>query len=277
MRRTGPKTVFTENLGIATTSVGRDRLRSTETIRSVGIRAILFVCCVFCLQLASCSRTSPDTSDGSEEPGADLLQVKVSGKWGYVNGRGKLAINPQFDAAEEFHEGRAAVCVGKPCDSWDSPGDSRWGYIDASGKLVVTPQYASASSFSEGLASVCTGDCTGFGDPKPLSRGYINRDGTVVIPMQFGIASDFKEGLAQVCIGKCSWEKNSGYDGKFGFIDHSGHFAINPQYDNANDFKNGFASVTVGKGNDARSGFIDKTGTIVWQPSNWAHENAVPD
>jgi hypothetical protein len=86
--------------------------------------------------------------------------------------------------------------------------------------------------------------------------------------MQFGIAADFKEGLAQVCIGKCNWEKDSGYDGKFGFIDHSGHFVINPQYDNANDFKNGFASVTLGKGNDARSGYIDRTGKIVWQPSN---------
>ena len=103
---------------------------------------------------------------------------------------------------------------------------------------------------------------------KTFSRGYIDRDGKLVIPMQFGIAADFKEGLAQVCIGKCDWEKESGYNGKFGFIDHSGHFVINPQYDNANDFKNGFASVTLGKGNDAKSGYIDKTGKIIWQPSN---------
>lgn len=238
----------------------------------VMMRTIIFSSCVSCLVLAGCSRNAPGTTTGtpnsSEGDGTVLLPVKVSGKWGYANGRGKLVINPQFDAAEEFHEGRAAVCLGKPCDWWASPGDSRWGYIDASGKVVITPQYASASSFSEGLASVCTGDCTGSETSKPTSRGYIDRDGNVVIAMQFGIAADFKEGLAQVCIGKCNWEKDSGYDGKFGFIDHSGHFVINPQYDNANDFKNGFASVTLGKGNDARSGYIDRTGKIVWQPSN---------
>jgi len=90
----------------------------------------------------------------------------------------------------------------------------------------------------------------------------------VVIPMQFGIAMSFSEGLAQVCIGKCEWEQNTGYDGKFGFIDHSGHFVINPQYDNAWDFKNGFAKVGVGKGDDAKTGYIDKTGKTIWQPSN---------
>ena len=86
--------------------------------------------------------------------------------------------------------------------------------------------------------------------------------------MQFGIASSFKEGLAQVCIGKCVWEKDSGYNGKFGFIDHSGHFVINPQYDNVFDFTDGYAKVMVGKGADAKSGYIDKTGKTIWQPSN---------
>lgn len=60
----------------------------------------------------------------------------------------------------------------------------------------------------------------------------------------------------------------NGYSGKFGFIDHLGHFVINPQYDNAWDFKNGLAKITVGKGDDAKIGYIDKTGRTVWQPSN---------
>jgi hypothetical protein len=231
-----------------------------------------FLLFVLCLLLAGCSQDSPSTpavtSRPSEESTLVLLPVKVSGKWGYVNSSGQLVVNPQFDRAEEFHEGRAAVCLGKPCSWWESPGDSRWGYIDFSGKVVVSPQYAAASSFSEGLASVCMGDCSGPNTSKPANRGYIDLDGKVVIAMQFGIAGDFKEGLAQVCIGKCDWDKDSGYNGKFGFIDHSGHFVINPQYDNASDFKNGFASVTLGKSNDAKSGYIDKTGRVIWQPSN---------
>ena len=106
------------------------------------------------------------------------------------------------------------------------------------------------------------------GPTKPFGRGYIDRDGKVVIPMQFGIASNFSEGLAYVCVGKCTWEQATGYDGKFGYIDHAGHFVINPQYDNAWDFKNGFAKVTVGRGDDAKNGYVDKTGKVIWQPSN---------
>lgn len=234
---------------------------------------------VFCLTLSGCqnSQTGPQ-SQGSGLSAADstpiLLPVKVSGKWGYVNGTGQLVINPQFDYAEEFHEGRAVVCLGKPCDVWDTystspttPNSSLWGFIDASGKVVVTPQYAEASAFNEGLAAVCTGDC-GSTPTKPHSRGYIDRDGKLVIPMQFGAASNFSEGLAQVCVGTCEWAQDSGYNGKFGFIDHSGRFVINPQYDDVLDFKDGFAKVFVGKGTDAKSGYIDKTGKTIWQPSN---------
>ncbi|MGA7770778.1 MAG: WG repeat-containing protein [Candidatus Sulfotelmatobacter sp.] len=184
-----------------------------------------------------------------------------------VNGIGQLVINPQFDYAEEFHEGRALVCLGKPCDWWESPRDTLWGFIDTSGKVVVTPQYPSASAFSEGLASVCTGDCSSK-PTKPHSRGYIDRDGKLVIPMQFGVAGGFSESLAQVCVGTCEWVENSGYNGKWGFIDHSGRFVINPQYDNVLDFKNGYAKVFVGKGTDAKTGYIDKTGKTIWQPSN---------
>ncbi len=231
--------------------------------------SILFVLCIALVGCSQSAPSAPSTSAVTAKPSEDpvLLPVKVSGKWGYVNGSGQMLINPQFDNAEDFHEGRAVVCLGKPCSWWESSGDSLYGYIDTSGKVVVTPQYQSASGFSEGLASVCKGQCSGQ-DTTSSSRGYIDRDGKLVIPMQFGIAASFSEGMAQVCVGTCQWEKDRGYSGKFGFIDHSGHFTINPQYDNVGDFKNGFASVTLGKGNDAKSGYVDKTGKVIWQPSN---------
>jgi hypothetical protein len=90
----------------------------------------------------------------------------------------------------------------------------------------------------------------------------------LVIPSQFGIASGFSEGLAQVCIGTCEWAQNAGYSGKFGFIDRTGHFVVNPQYDDVENFRNGFAKVTLGKGNEEKDGYIDKTGKVIWQPSN---------
>jgi hypothetical protein len=227
---------------------------------------------VGCNHDAPVTQTSAATTHGDSTP--TLLPVKVSGKWGYANASGQLVINPQFDYADDFHEGRALICLGKPCDFWDAysttpttPNNSLWGFIDGSGKVVITPQYPEASAFSEGLAAVCTGDC-GSKPTKPHSRGYIDRDGKMVIPTQFGAASNFSEGLAQVCVGSCEYVDGSGYNGKFGFIDHSGRFVINPQYDNVLDFKNGYAKVFTGNGAESKSGYIDRAGKIIWQPSN---------
>lgn len=230
---------------------------------------LFFLClAIGCSQDARLSSSTPIAAKASEESSPVLLPVKVSGKWGYINTSGQLVINPQFDYADEFHEGRAMICLGKPCSWWDAENsDERWGFIDSAGKIIVTPQYGKAEAFSEGLAQVCTGGCA-LKSAKPASRGYIDKGGKVVIPMQFGIARSFSEGLAQVCVGKCEWVEKEGYSGKFGFIDHSGRFVVNPLYDDVWDFKNGFAKVILGKGDDAKTGYIDITGKVVWQPSN---------
>jgi hypothetical protein len=94
-----------------------------------------FLLFVLCLILGGCSQNAPSASAASDKSSTDstpiLLPVKVSGKWGYVNGSGQMVINPQFDSADDFHEGRALICLGKPCTWWDapSPDESRWGFI----------------------------------------------------------------------------------------------------------------------------------------------------
>jgi hypothetical protein len=238
-----------------------------------------------CLTFSGCSQpasTSTVLAANHATNPATILPVRVSSKWGYMNSSGQLVINPQFDYADDFHEGRARVCLGASC--WEPSNDAPLsGFIDISGKMVVTPQYWEADVFSEGLADVCTKSEGTQSEAEssleqfqrlerqttPSSCGYIDRDGKVAIPMQFGRAERFSEGLAKVCVGKCDYKSyDSGYGGKFGFIDHSGHFVVNPQYDYVGDFKNGFAKVEVGNGVNAKTGYIDKTGKTVWQPSN---------
>src|SRR5436305_5550097 len=75
-----------------------------------------------------------------------LYPVKISGKFGYINRSGKIAIQPQFDDAEEFADGYAPVKLG-----------NRWGYVDPSGKLAIAPQFDMADPFSGGRAMVGAG------------------------------------------------------------------------------------------------------------------------
>jgi hypothetical protein len=239
------------------------------------LRLCLFVCLVvFC----GCNNTSSNAAPPDPQRTVDskriLLPVKVSGKWGYADDSGKLIVNPQFDFADPFEDGRARICLGKVgCDEWaiysdNKDNDSHWGFIDASGKMIVTPQYPFVTRFDEGLSAVCTGDCSNH--PKlQHAHGYIDRDGKIVIPLQFGDARNFRQSLAAVCVGECGLDEAGDWTGKWGFINHSGNFVVNPQYDTVGDFTaDGFAQVTLGRGKDAKIGYVNKTGKIVWSPSN---------
>jgi len=66
-----------------------------------------------------------------------------SGKCGFVNTKGKFVIEPQYDGADDFHEGLAAVRMR-----------DKSGYINESGKLVIKAEYEEAGWFSGGLAPV---------------------------------------------------------------------------------------------------------------------------
>jgi hypothetical protein len=62
-------------------------------------------------------------------------------KWGYIDKHGKLVVAPQFESAEPFSEGLAAIHT---CDHSF--------FIDKSGKTIIAGEFKYASSFSHGLA-----------------------------------------------------------------------------------------------------------------------------
>lgn len=61
-----------------------------------------------------------------------------TGKWGYVDEKGKIAITPQFEKAKSFSNGLAAVYDGQS-----------WGYINKSGTIVIEYQFVDADYFTE--------------------------------------------------------------------------------------------------------------------------------
>lgn len=161
---------------------------------------------------------------------ADSLAVFIeNGQYGYLNARGEVAIGAQYDFAQAFSEGLAAVREG-----------DLWGFIDINGSVVVQPQYSDVGNFSDGLAAVQDSD----------GWKYINQQGEVVInpPFQLNFVGAFGNGLAP-------FETSEGW----GYLDETGNIAIQIEFDEASSFENGLAIVRDG----GVHGLIDTNGELV--------------
>lgn len=191
-------------------------------------------------------------------------------KYGYVDHKGKMVINPQFEEAYVFSDGLALVCNE----------EGKYGFIDKKGKFVMNCEFVSATGFSEGLAFVvregetptcittsgkekfkCSNDVdrvSSFKDGLACFEntdgkyGYMNTKGEVVINPQFNQAYDFSEGMATV----------SNSDGKYGYINKKGEIVINYQFSQAGGFYNGLAPFCTGN----NWGYINKKGEYVINP-----------
>jgi hypothetical protein len=102
----------------------------------------------------------------------------VGGRWGYIDKTGKVAIRPQFEQAEPFSEGLAAVCVEIPVTK-TNPGrafaQGNYGFIDHSGNMVIPATFTYASSFHNGLARIGS-----IFDENVEMFGYIDKTGKYV-------------------------------------------------------------------------------------------------
>lgn len=107
----------------------------------------------------------------------------------YVDKQGEVALVPDYDGAQEFHEGRARVVRLR-----ESEGDvyGKMGFIDRAGNPVVPCIYDDALPFSEGLAAVCRKE----GETERW--GFVDRHGREVVPLSFDSVRSFSEGVAAV-------------------------------------------------------------------------------
>ena len=206
--------------------------------------------------------TTALTSAAADGP---LFPAPTRGKSGYIDRSGRMVVEPQWDDAEPFAGGLAAVGtrhveadggVSRTVSrqgwidrtgrvviplTWDDAGDfvegrarvkqgERWGYVDRTGAVIVKPEYDDAAPFSEGLAAVKRDDRTGFIDPS----------GAVVVPFKFTRAAwiaSFKDGRA------CAFEGAHADDDRAGYIDRTGRMVIPAQFEWAQPFSEGLAIV----------------------------------
>lgn len=110
----------------------------------------------------------------------DTPITRTCGKWGYIDMKGKMVIEPQFDGVNDFSEGLARVNIGGKWNGYYLVG-GKYGYIDQTGKLVIQPQFDWADNFSNGLACINIGcepsDGHSFVGGK---TGYIDKTGKYV-------------------------------------------------------------------------------------------------
>ena len=87
-------------------------------------------------------------------------------KYGYMDSKGNVIVEPQYDSEMDFSNGLAAV---------EKAG--KWGFIDLEGSVVIPIKYDQVTSFTrEGLADVCLND----------EWQIIDKEGTLIYFKSFG-------------------------------------------------------------------------------------------
>ena len=185
--------------------------------------------------------------DGAFDFHEGLAAVEVGRNVGYIRRDGTFAIPPAHHSASgiDFSEGLAAI-----------RSKGRVGFMDHTGKIVIQPKYDDVYAFSDGRAPVELGG----------KWGYVDKTGNLVIPIRYEIAHMFSEGLASVEL-----------DGKWQYIDRNGSAEFPAVFDSAMPFCGGVAAVetfqTMGKTADicratlfqGKHGMIDHSGNYVWR------------
>jgi hypothetical protein len=252
--------------------------------KSITLLAILIFILPFSHLVADL--VSRDGADNNNKSGwRYYVYNPFSNKTGYIDNKGNLAIEPQFNGLiQMFFRDLGWVEI-----------DGKYGFIDGSGELVIPARFDDANQFFEGMAEVKI-------DGK---SGYINKKGEVVFMLDFW-GSEFRDGLAWVRLDKENWgfvdksgdlvigpiadddidpsiplsyglpAQQGGFsegllaiekEEKFGYMNKNGKIVIEPSFDYCSDFHEGLACVEI----DGSQGYIDKSGRIVIKPQfDWA-------
>ena len=163
-----------------------------------------------------------------------------SDKWGYMNVKGEMVIEPKFEWVDDFAGDYAVVYDGK-----------NKGVIDVNGDYVIDPAFRYIDLSDNGIAFVVKED----GD---VGR-FVDMNGNYVVDKEF-IRGErkFSEGFCPV--KDCETEL-------WGYIDSEGNYLVEPKYKTAEVFSDGMAIVENEAG---LKGYIDATGKEI-VPCQYQH------
>lgn len=90
----------------------------------------------------------------------------LGGKWGFINGKGQIVVNPVYQDVKGFSEGFAAVKSG-----------GLWAYIDSNFDRITGYEFRWVDYFHNGIAEVRLGPVHGDYDGR---YAFINNEGDVI-------------------------------------------------------------------------------------------------
>jgi hypothetical protein len=160
------------------------------------------------------TRKEPPQVDKVEavfEEAEGLRGIKRDGKYGFIDGRGRLRIANRYDGIGNFSEGMAAIkLIG------------RWGFVNANDQIIINPNYNTTEPFQNGLSIVTRNSKT----------GVIDKVGKVILSLEYDSIQReattfrlFKNGL-------------------MGLADQQGKILIEPRFTHLEILPNGMVKVT---------------------------------
>ena len=183
------------------------------------------------------------------------------GLCGALNRDGTVAVAPQFDWVDKFHEGRARVRSG-----------GLYGYVDTAGRTVAEPQYEFAGAYWRGFAEVSVGGKSALIDPE--GRHVLEPRFARVHPFTKDVfwvhegsrRYDGEPGMAEL-VNYEDWDvtRDISVDGKWGLVDRAGEWIRRPEFTHIRMFDRNDGNLVRVKA-DAGWGVIKSDGTWFLEP-----------
>lgn len=214
-----------------------------------------------------------------------LVAVKVGDKWGFINEKGEMVIEPQLVRSDKFRQGVIAVNE-----------DGKYRFMNTKGEWVAEPADGIASFFTEDYCVVRTLRYDDNGNAVAMQNKLIDSSGRVAIelpenvecwPVRDGMF--FSRNETGIAIYSTDGEKLISLDGfrvfagdestykvifdgvfcaendesgKWGIVDTNGNWIVEPKFDSIGYFEDGLAYAYEGE----LCGFINTKGEWVVEP-----------
>lgn len=167
------------------------------------------------------------------------IRHKKNDKWGFVDRKGNVVIDYQYDDSKDFNEGLAPVKV-----------ENKWGFINIENELIIKPTYENVQLFSDSLAAIQIND----------KWGFIDNQGIQIIEPKYTSVYNFSEGLCAVNTNLVDMA-NGGWANEV--IDKKGKIIFKGEFYFFSDFTNGIANYWEGYHFSGENVFIDRNGKII--------------